>query len=130
MATVVGGILIRDGRILLGLRSPHRRFCPDCWDTIGGHVEAGETLEQALVRELGEEIGVVPSAWARLTHLTFADPEGLTDFTLYRIDAWSGEPSPCNHEHTELGWFTIDEACRLPNLASQQYLPVFDLLRG
>jgi mutator protein MutT len=130
MATVVGGILNRNGQILLGLRAPHRRFCPECWDTIGGHVESGETLEEALIRELGEEIGVRPTQFSPLSRLSFDDPDGPTAFTLYRVDAWSGEPSPCNDEHTELGWFSIDEACALPNLASPRYAPVFALLRG
>ncbi|UUZ59363.1 NUDIX hydrolase [Nocardioides sp. B-3] len=50
--------LVRDGRVLLGHRHPRRRIYPDCWDLVGGHVEAGETPEQAVIRECGEELGV------------------------------------------------------------------------
>lgn len=48
-----------DGELLLYLRDnkPTIPF-PDHWDLIGGHVEEGETPEQALVREVKEELGI------------------------------------------------------------------------
>ena len=50
--------LVRDGRVLLGHRHPARRWYPDCWDLVGGHVEPGEAPHQAIVRECREELGV------------------------------------------------------------------------
>ena len=38
-------------------RSPTRRVLPGIWDIVGGHLEAGESLEQALAREIEEETG-------------------------------------------------------------------------
>lgn len=51
--------MIRDSRnrVFLHRRSPHRRVLPGAWDVVGGHVEAGETAEQALGREIAEETG-------------------------------------------------------------------------
>jgi 8-oxo-dGTP pyrophosphatase MutT (NUDIX family) len=43
-------ILVRDGRMLFGLRAPGRRLYSARWDVFGGRVEAGETIEQALAR--------------------------------------------------------------------------------
>jgi 8-oxo-dGTP pyrophosphatase MutT (NUDIX family) len=116
---VVGGFLLRAGRVLLGLRAPHRRVWPDVWDCIGGHLEAGETAEAALEREFVEEIGVRPTAYAPLGDV----PVDATEVCrLYRIDAWTGgEPSLANEEHTELRWFTPADACALPNLALDAY---------
>ena len=49
---LVGAVLVREGRILLGRRSPRKQIYPGLWDVIGGHVEAEETYEDALRREL------------------------------------------------------------------------------
>jgi 8-oxo-dGTP pyrophosphatase MutT (NUDIX family) len=53
------GALIRNagGRVFVQRRSPTRRVLPGTWDIVGGHVESGETLEEALAREIQEETG-------------------------------------------------------------------------
>jgi 8-oxo-dGTP pyrophosphatase MutT (NUDIX family) len=53
------GALIRDdrGRVFVQRRSATRRVLPGVWDIVGGHIEAGETLEEALAREIKEETG-------------------------------------------------------------------------
>ena len=50
--------LVRDGLVLLVHRHPSRRWYPDCWDLVGGHVESGESHRQAVSRECLEELGV------------------------------------------------------------------------
>ncbi|MDJ0382319.1 NUDIX domain-containing protein [Streptomyces sp. G-G2] len=55
--TVGAVILNHDGKAFAQKRSPHRRLFPDTWDIVGGHVEAGETLLEALAREVEEETG-------------------------------------------------------------------------
>jgi 8-oxo-dGTP diphosphatase len=54
----------RSGRLLIYLRDdkPEIPF-PNHWDLFGGHVEAGETPEQALVREVREELGIALKDW-------------------------------------------------------------------
>jgi isopentenyldiphosphate isomerase len=51
-----------EGRLLLQLRSRHKDVQPGKWDTsVGGHVDWGEGIEQALARELAEETGILAS---------------------------------------------------------------------
>ncbi|MBU0471725.1 MAG: NUDIX hydrolase [Nanoarchaeota archaeon] len=44
--------------ILLLHRNPDRRFFPDYWNFVSGHIELGESAKECLVRELNEELGV------------------------------------------------------------------------
>src|SRR5713226_4184430 len=68
----VGGVLLRGNQILLGRRSADRTLYPGVWDTVGGHWIEGETHEQTLIRELGEELGVLPLEYRLLA--VVADP--------------------------------------------------------
>src|SRR5688572_16479093 len=93
----VGAILLSCGALLLGRRAPPRSY-PNCWDLIGGHVEPGETIERAMVREVEEEIGVAPVDFTRLTSL---HAEGI-ELHIYRVDAWTGgSPALRGDEHVE-----------------------------
>ncbi|MGH2441573.1 MAG: NUDIX domain-containing protein [Chloroflexota bacterium] len=122
----VGALLSKDGFILLGHRSAGRAFYPNVWDLPGGHCEKGETLEQALVRELREEIGVTPRAWLKLGTLS-ADggSAGALQLHVYLVTRWTGTESNLQpEEHDRIGWFAVDDACRLP-LAHPNYPQLF-----
>jgi 8-oxo-dGTP diphosphatase len=57
-ALVVGAVVTDGrGRAYVQRRSPKRALFPGCWDLVGGHVEEGETVTQALAREIREETG-------------------------------------------------------------------------
>ena len=57
MKDIVKAMLLRGTNVLLARRSSGRRNYPDRWSFPGGHVETGEALDDALMRELQEEIG-------------------------------------------------------------------------
>jgi 8-oxo-dGTP diphosphatase len=55
---VVGALILDErGRVYVQRRGPDRAFLPNGWDLVGGHVEAGESLLEALRREVHEETG-------------------------------------------------------------------------
>ena len=121
-------ILLRDDTILLGKRAAHRKAYPGCWDVIGGRVEEGETLEEALHRELGEEIGIVPVSYEPLCSVVDNGPQerGQAIYHMHLVRAWTGgEPTMMDSEHTVLTWFTIQDACALPGLALAEYVELF-----
>ena len=54
-------VLVREGRWLMQLRDDVDGIvCPGCWGLFGGHLDPGESPEQAVQRELREEIGWQP----------------------------------------------------------------------
>ena len=131
MRNVVNALLLRQGSVLLARRSPHRKAYPGLWSFPGGHVEAGETLEQALTREAREEVNVAPVIYSAVARI--ADPNTTSEpitYHMYAVREWRGEPSIINDEHTELRWFTFEEAKALPDLALEEdYRQLFDSLR-
>ncbi len=102
---VVGAALLSGGRLLAARRSAPPELAGR-WELPGGKVEPGETPEQALVRELREELGVeaqpverVPGEWPLRVGLV------LQVWTAHLV---SGEPRALE-DHDELRWLTPDE---------------------
>ena len=109
---------VRGGKILLAHRHPHRRWYPDFWDLIGGHIETGESPEQALRRECREEIAV-ELARIRPVDIDLADP-GLEPHAFLVTD-WRGTPvNAAPEEHGALEWFSLSDLREL-TLADLSY---------
>jgi 8-oxo-dGTP diphosphatase len=122
---IVNAVLVRGGCVLLARRSAARKAYPGLWSFPGGHVEGGESFEQALHRELREEVGIVPADYRPLAPIV--DPNvATTTYRMYSVTAWYGEPEILDEEHSELRWFPLNAAASLPDLALEAYRPLFD----
>ena len=128
MRVTVGGALVKDDAILLGLRSRHKDYYPNTWDIFGGHLETGETDADALIRELREELGITPVRYALIETLDEPDVQnyGPGKHHIYRIMQWTGRPENRSFEHQKIGWFKRDRLGEL-KLASSEYLRIFGL---
>ena len=103
----VAFILHRDGRILVEKRRCTKETDPDRIAIPGGHVEDGESLEEACARELREELGLECEGFrfiARLLHLTETEDQMVH---YYSCEAWRGEPSP--KEAERIFWVSLDD---------------------
>jgi 8-oxo-dGTP diphosphatase len=67
----------------------------------GGHVELGETLDDALVRELAEELGIVAGAYSVGAQIPEPSTAHVT-YYLYVVSDWKNEPRLANNGHSEV----------------------------
>ncbi|HCA87056.1 MAG TPA: DNA mismatch repair protein MutT [Streptomyces sp.] len=103
---VVGGAVLDGGRLLAARRSAPPALAGR-WELPGGKLEPGETAEQALVRELREELGVEVEPVERIPGLWQLSPPYVLQVWTARLV--SGEPRPLQ-DHDELRWLTPDRA--------------------
>lgn len=104
---VVGAALLDAGRLLAARRSAPPELAGR-WELPGGKVEPGETPEQALARELHEELGVRAQVLARVPgEWPLREPYALQVWTA-RLRPASAAPAPLQ-DHDELRWLAPDE---------------------
>ncbi len=101
--------LRRGDQILLAMKK--RGFGVGRWNGVGGKLEPGETIEQALVREAEEEIGATPTSYWRVAELDFAQDAETDDpwhmyVYAYLCDEWAGEPVESDEMAPQ--WYALD----------------------
>lgn len=104
-------VIVKDGKILLGKREKHDEFY-GLWCTFGGSLEAEEKPEQALARELLEELGIEIKNPEPLTVVETVDG----DIHYFLVREWEGTVTnaDASDEHSEVRWFSLDELRDLP----------------
>ncbi|MEH0984937.1 NUDIX domain-containing protein [Micromonospora sp. CPCC 205556] len=104
-----GALIVHDdGRLFFQRRSPERRLFPNAWDVVGGHLEPGEEIEDALSREVAEETGwSLSHVLGRIGEFRWTGDDGVprveTDF-LVRVDGDLTRPRLEAGKHTEFRW--------------------------
>lgn len=106
----VGVVRNRQGKILLARRHAHLHQ-GGLWEFPGGKVEAGETVEEALRRELREELSIAVEAASPLIKIAhdYGDKRVLLD--VWRVENFSGEPR--GMENQPIRWAAPDELAAL-----------------
>jgi NAD+ diphosphatase len=105
-------VRVERGDEILLARSPH--FAPGVYSTLAGFVEPGESLEDTILREIQEEVGV------RVTNLRYfgSQPWPFPHSLMigFVAEYESGEITPQEGEIEDARWFAVDD---LPGLPSQ-----------
>ena len=107
MLEVVAALVRREDCFLI-CRRPMHKARGGQWEFAGGKVENGETGQQALKRELREELGIEVEVQEQVADVTYAYPELTVHLTLYGAAIVGGTPQLL--EHNDLRWIAPDEA--------------------
>lgn len=103
---VAVGVILRQQQVLLALRHT-RQHQGDKWEFPGGKLEPGETAEQALQRELHEELAITVGDCQSLMALSYSYPERDVLLDIWLVTSFSGEPQGA--EGQPLQWVDISK---------------------
>jgi 8-oxo-dGTP diphosphatase len=102
VTTVVAAVIERDGRILIAQRDA-ASWHPLKWEFPGGKVEPDETAEEAVIRELQEELAIQARIHGEITRYEYQYPGRLPILLIfYRIVDFTGEPQ--NLQFEQIRW--------------------------
>lgn len=117
MIDVVCGVIGDDAGRVLACRRPPGKHLGGKWEFPGGKVEAGESPEFALVRELREELGIETEVSGAMTPVVWDYGRGPIRLLPFRCRVLAGRPEPLEHDaiewiaegdHRRLDWADAD----------------------
>ena len=103
---VVAGAIVKDKKVFAAQRG-NKGETKFKWEFPGGKIEPGETPEQALARELFEELKINVKVYELITSIVDEYETQVLHIDTYRCELISGEPTLT--EHINKGWFDKDE---------------------
>lgn len=120
--------LIKEGRLLLGLRPSKKKESGEIWEFPGGTVEKGEQPEETLVRELKEELDIEVSLPELALCLCSHKRERSRLIVFFYVHSWAGEIK--NKYHDKLQWFSYEECLerKAPNINPELFDSILPVL--
>lgn len=120
----VAAAIIRQGPFILAAKRPASGPYGSQWEFPGGKLEPGESPEEALKRELREELNITALKCRHAFDLAHSYPEFEITLHVFTVDAYSGELAALDEQ--TLAWLLPNEAAALPFLAAD--VPIVDKL--
>lgn len=124
---VAAALIVRDGEVLIGQRRADQPMAL-LWEFPGGKIEPGESAQQALARELSEELGIQAEIGARVTHIRHNYRHGgAVDLQFFKVREFTGEIE--NQIYEQVRWVKLEDLPTYDFLAADRGL-VKDLAAG
>ena len=110
--TDVVAALIWEGDRFLACQRPANKARALLWEFVGGKVEPGETLREALIRECREELDITVAPGDVFMEVVHEYPDLTVRLTLFHASIAEGIPKAL--EHNDIRWITVDQIDELP----------------
>lgn len=124
---VAAALIVRGGEVLIGQRRSDQPMA-SLWEFPGGKIEAGESPEQALARELAEELGIRAAIGPPVTRIRHNYRHGgAVDLQFFAVREFSGEID--NHIYQQVRWVKFEDLTAYDFLAADRGL-IRDLAAG
>jgi 8-oxo-dGTP diphosphatase len=118
---------VRGGEVLIGQRRPDQPMAL-LWEFPGGKIEAGESAEQALARELCEELGIQATVGNPVTRIRHNYRHGgAVDLQFFAVHEFQGEIT--NNIYQQVRWVRLEDLPSYEFLAADRNL-IKDLAAG
>jgi 8-oxo-dGTP diphosphatase len=124
---VAAALIVRGGEVLIGQRRSDQPMASQ-WEFPGGKIEPGESPEEALARELEEELGIHAVIGPKVTHIRHNYRHGgAVDLQFFAVHEFSGEIE--NRIYNEVRWARLEDLPAYDFLAADRGL-IRDLAAG
>lgn len=120
---VAVGVIVKDGLCVIAKR-PENTHLGGLWEFPGGKCEAGESVEQALQRELAEELGITVFSSSPMLEIKHAYVKKTVQLNIQRVEEFTGEPHSAEGQIVK--WVPIAELANYEFPAANQ--PIIDYL--
>ncbi|MDR3550822.1 MAG: (deoxy)nucleoside triphosphate pyrophosphohydrolase [Candidatus Babeliales bacterium] len=121
---IAAAVIEQNGKVLIAQRAKNDALFGK-WEFPGGKVEAGETLQECLKRELHEELSIQAHIGQYLCTSSFYHKDILFDMCVFRVPSFQGQITL--NEHSAIAWVTPSE------LSNYEFpepdLPIIELLQ-
>ncbi len=117
---VAAALIVRDGAVLIGQKRADQPMA-SLWEFPGGKIEPGESPQQALTRELAEELGIQAEVGPAVTRIRHHYRHGgAVDLQFFVVRAFTGEID--NQIYQQVRWVRLEDLGRYEFLAADRGL--------
>lgn len=118
---VAVGVLLKKNEAILLAQRPEGKPYAGYWEFPGGKIETGETLFEALKRELSEEINIQILDADEFLTIEHDYPHAYVRLHICLVNSWDGEVKGLENQAT--AWLPLNDICRFENSNLQPILP-------
>ena len=124
---MAAALIVREGQVLIGQRRAEQPM-GSLWEFPGGKIEAGESAQEALARELAEELGIEAAIGPAVTRIRHNYRRGgAVDLQFFAVREFAGEID--NQIYQQVRWVKLEELTEYEFLAADRGL-IQDLAAG